>query len=136
MTLSEYKIKNLEKLLLELKHPKLRKLLKRAIVSWKNGVKVSKTYGVTLFATEKVEQGRDLLGKEGCCLLGAAALGIKKLKHVSGSPFIYREIWTISGITKVEYFEIINLFDQGFPVRNTDPLLTEEMLKIRKIIFS
>jgi len=115
----------------EIQHPKLRKILSRAVDIWsKPGVMISNIeFGCSSNNGEISYNDKS----SGCNLIGASSIGLKPWKNNTVQLFCYNELWTISKITINEYNEI----NEGFYYRIYDPEtpLQKGVQLIRAIVF-
>jgi len=144
MKLNDKQKHQLETLLQNLKHKKLRKLLKRAIPIWEKegystgtwGTKLKEGFLVRLKPRERWPD------KEGCCLIGASTLGLEsKITNYSAQ---FNAAESISEIIVFEYRLIQDVFDDGLnsslydlhkpSLTESNRLLVEEICKIREIL--
>lgn len=124
---------------LKLEHPKVKKLLKRAIETWKVHPVCYDYFG------EFNDEDFTLAEGSSCCLIGGAINGCtaQNVRLYMGLPDLdyYPPAWIVSGLSKEEFKIVWNIFDGNATIsywKTRHPrhkLLIEEVDKIRKICF-
>ena len=114
---------------LQLKNPKVKRLLKQAIKGWSQpGVSITTGFfGATTEYNDVIKP----IGV-GCCLIGAATLNHKVLKQKE--YYLFAEAWAIAGVSKKEYNSIIAIFDSVHYPLETD--FEKEIAMIRDVVLS
>lgn len=135
--LTDNQLQELRDLIPNLQHPKLKKLLKRAIESWKTHRVETGMFGILDYLC----LGRgSLVLKEysSCCLIGAGVNECKLLDRKDNDRF-YWPAWSICGVSREEFKIIWNTFD-GFAAvmleaHPKESVLINEVAMVRKICF-
>ena len=125
ITPTKEKLKKLRNL--KIKNPKIKKLLKRAIEGWSQPeVKIRNGgFGCNLEGVERIEAW-----EAGCCLMGAAILGMKIVNKWNDNCTY---IWAVSGFSSNEISDTYRIFDYIKPPTTE---FEKEIASIRDIVFA
>lgn len=135
--LTNNQLQELRDLIPNLQHPKLKKLLKRAIESWKTHKAGTGTFGILDYNC--LEEGSLVLKEySSCCLIGAGVNECKLLSQDNNDRF-YRPVWSICGASREEFKVIWNTFDgrdtKMLENHPKESVLINEVAMVRKICF-
>lgn len=133
--LSKQQLQELRDLLATLKHPKLKKLLKRAIKTWEEYKVCNGRFGIV------VKDDKVCVKFDRCCLIGAGIHGCKyrRKKYAETDDRLLKPLWYVSGFSEFEFDVIWHAFDalSNWPLDRypSESLLIKEVFKIRDICF-
>lgn len=136
--LSKQQLKELRDLLTTLKHPKLKKLLKRAIKTWEEYKACSGHFGII------AEDNKVRVRFDRCCLIGAGIHGCKYQNNrlAKTDDRLIKPAWCVAGFSKFEFDVIWHAFDAlprpdswVFDAYPSETSLIKEVFKIRDICF-
>lgn len=134
--LTKNQLQDLKNLNEKLQHPKLKKLLKRAIKTWETHGVTTGVFGIKVY-NNKIEPFEE---NASCCLIGAGITGCK-FPYKGSYDFnemIWKPAFYVAGFSQEEVNTIWCIFDGMRPTsadKENRPLLIKEVVAIRRICF-